>query len=433
MATKKKPTDDARAPTEQTARTRLAWTHDLVRVAEAQADSGQLRLAGDLCWALLGDGRISGAFRTRVMGLLGLTPTFEGSGDGRRRGRVVRALEADDDWWEMTPDADAFLVIVFGLLLGVGLARLDWWESDASGKRVARVRKGRNVPRLTFADPRFLRLDAISRRWVLETQDGNVDVLARPGEWLVYMPFGEHRPGMLGMWRGLAMLWLAKGYAWDDRGRNSEKSSTIVATPNPDTRGVSKEQRRQLCADLAALGSDGVTVLPPGFALSLLEVSGKAAQLYKDQIYDANNEFAIQILGHNLTSEVQGGSFAAAETGDGVRLDLRKFDASTWGACAHGRLLVPWASANFGDPEVAPWPLYPVDPPADQGQRAAVLGATSDAVEKLSRALAPHGLEPDARAICEEAAVPVREAPKPAPTAPAQPSEAPQGAQETAP
>lgn len=430
---KRKPDTDARAPTEQATRTRLAWTHDLVRVAETQADSGQLRLAGDLCWALLGDGRIAGAFRTRVQALLGLQPTFEGSGDGRRRGRAVRALEVGDDWWEMTPDAEAFLVIVFGLLLGVGLAWLDWWETDETGRRVARMRQGRNVPRLHFADPRFLRLDPLSRRWLLDTQDGVEDVLAQPGKWLVYMPFGSHRPGMLGMWRGLATLWLSKGYAWDDRGRNSEKSSTIVATPSPDTRGVSREQRRELCNDLSKLGSDGVAVLPPGFALSLLEVSGKAAQLYSDQIADANSEFAIQILGHNLTSEVSGGSFAASETGNEVRQDLRRFDASTWSTCAHDHLLVPWSRTNYGDPELAPWPLYPVDPPEDQSRRAGVLGATGDAIDKLSKALGPHGLEPDAKAICEDAAIPTREVPKVAAEPPQEPQPAPPGAPEPQP
>src|SRR5262245_35766096 len=89
--------------TEPSVRTFCDWNPGLLRAARLQADGGSLRLAADLCEAMLADDRIQGVLRTRTRGLLGLKLSFE-EGHGRRKKAAVRALEAEEDWWTAFPE-----------------------------------------------------------------------------------------------------------------------------------------------------------------------------------------------------------------------------------------------------------------------------------------------------------------------------------------
>ena len=61
-----------------------AKVRELLQVAEMQADRGDLRLAADLCEALLGDDRIQAVLETRADALLGLDFSLVERGDARR-------------------------------------------------------------------------------------------------------------------------------------------------------------------------------------------------------------------------------------------------------------------------------------------------------------------------------------------------------------
>lgn len=406
------------AVTEPPVRTYRLWTVDMLRLAEASADSGNLTRAAELCDALWGDDRIPALLQTRAQGLFGLVPSFEASGDGRRRNRAVRALEAGEDWWAMMPESDSAQVLGWGQLLGICPAELRWHDDD--GKPL--VSDGRNVPVLRFRHPRNLRYDASLRQWFIAVRDGQ-EVPFTPGDgtWFVYAPYGMQRPWIHGAWRGLSRWWLLKQYAIADWGEHGERGASLFVESSLEADST-RELRKQLASDLAQMAAQGVCVLPPGFQAKLLEISANTTAIYQAQTDASDMAAAIRLLGHNLTSKVEGGSFAAAETGDGIRLDLRKFDAETWSTAAHDQALVHWSRINFGDAGLAPWPIYPVEPKADRK-------AIAEELDILSRALVQLDAAPayiDKRAILEERNVPLLagvdiSAPKPPAVPPAAP------------
>lgn len=338
---------------EQHGRHLSAWTNASLTTARLIADGGTLSYAAELVDELRADSRVAGVLPQRVNGLLGLPLSFEASGDGRRRGRAVRALEADEDWWAIAPEHELADLQTWGLLLGVGLAELVWTRSDS----------GRVLPRLKVWDPRWLRYEWQTRRWLLRTDDaGEIEIIPGGGKWVVYTPYGSSRPWAKGLWRALAKWWLLKSFALNDWARHGEMhGSPIRVGTCPE--GSQAEDRQAFAEDLAAIGSDTSLVAPPGYEVDLLEAAAKTWEMFPKQIETANAELSILLVGQNLTSEVTGGSFAAAKIHQNVRDDLVRFDAEALAACLREQVLTWWAEFNFGDAGLAPWPNWDTKPP----------------------------------------------------------------------
>ena len=71
---------------------------------------------------------------------------------------------------------------------------------------------------------------------------------------------------------------------------------------------------------------DGVGAFPEDAEISLLETSGKGGETFKVLCDYMNTEIAVAILGGNLSTEVNGGSFAAAESHGAIREEIAKAD-----------------------------------------------------------------------------------------------------------
>jgi phage gp29-like protein len=382
------------------------WSPALLRNALARAEGGHLGRLAELCEALLGDDRIAGVFETRISGLLGLTPAFEESGDGRRRKRAVRALEVDEDWWEIAPEAELYQVLVWGRLLGAGPYQHAWIEH-----------RGRLVPSIRFWHPAHVRFDWQKRQWSTRVsrdgQTGAFEELLEPGagRWGLHTPNGAFRPWAHGLWRGLSRFWLLKQYALDDWGRLGESASRLVGTA-PE--GTTREQRKELAADLFDLARDATIVLPNGCDTKLIEASAATRELYEKQIQMADAAIAINVLGQNLTTEVKEGSFAAASIHSKVELQRIKADAQTASTTIHDQTLAWWAEFNFGDPELAPWPVWPTDPPDDNAKTVKVWVDFGAALQSFQTA----GLRVDAIAMAEKVGLPLLKEAEPGDTDP---------------
>lgn len=378
----------------------INWTMGLIDVVERQAKAGHLGLLGDLCDDLLGDDRIGALLRTRAESLFGVVPSFEGSGDGRRKGRAVKALEADEDWWAMTPEPESAIMLKYGLLAGVCPGQLDWWER-VDGRLVARVKEGRNVPSLHHWSVSTLAYDLDRGEWTVELKNGaRAPFCPGNGQDLLFSPFTTHRPWLHGIWRGLARWWVLKHYAMVDFGRLAQRSAGIVVEADVNTPS-SKPQRQEIANLIVQLSNDGALSLPPGYVAKLMQAAASSHEIFVSLIDDlANEAFAIAILGHNLTSKVDGGSHAAANVGQEVKLELRSFDAESWTTFTHAQVLPAWSSANFGTADLAPWAVFNVKPPVDRAARALELKTLGEALIKLSD-------EVDERKVLENFEVPL--------------------------
>src|SRR5690606_6352486 len=106
-----------------------------------------------------------------------------------------------------------------------------------------------------------------------------------------------------------------------------------------------------------------------------------------------------------LTSEVQGGSLAAAQVHARVALQFIKGDAGALSTCLHNQVLEPWAEFNIGDRNAAPRPKWDTTPPADKAAKAQVLVNVGTAIQALKYA----GVPVDEAALAEQFDIPLRQ------------------------
>jgi phage gp29-like protein len=387
---------------EPSSRVLIDWTPTQIRTAEALADAGSLRLAAELCEALLADDRVTGVLSTRTRGLLGLPLTFEESGDGRRKKKALRALEAEEDWWAAFPEDQLGQLLDWGVLLGVGLGELVWIE------RGARV-----LPTLKVWHPRHLRYDWSARVWMLTTEAGEVRVTPGDGKWILYTPQGINRPWSRGAWRALSRWWLLKHFARQDFARHSEVHGTPLRL-GIGAEGSQKGDRDKLAKDLAELGRDTALCVPFGWDVKLVEATARTHEMFVAQTTLADTATAIVLVGQNLTTEVKGGSFAAATVHRVVRADIIRSDGETASTTLHDQALTFWAEFNFGARSLAPWPQWATQPPEDAKATAETRKAQADAIGAARLA----GVDPEP--LAEEFGMTLTAMPSPAaPPAPA--------------
>lgn len=365
------------------------WTTSQLRAAEAVAECGDLRLLAELCDAIRGDGRVRAALETRVRGLLRLPLSFLPSGDGRRKGRVVRALEADEDWWAIAPESELVELLSWLLILGVAVARLEWEE-----------RNGRLVPTLRVRDPRWLRWDWQTRRWLLRVEDGATEVEVTPGdrEWVLLTLGAGARPWRHGAWRALRKFWHGRELSWSDllRAGEVDGSPARIGLPPED---AGDDACAEVVEDLAAIGASAAYVPPPGWKIEVLEAKSESWKLFPVSIQIAATEIAIALTGQNLSTEVTPGTGTGATLHANVRGDLIASDAEQLATGLHAQVLTPWAEVNFGDAGLAPWPFWDAETPEKRLARTAAMKAFGEALKALRDGLSGTGLRVDPAAV----------------------------------
>jgi phage gp29-like protein len=366
----------------------------MLRSAEVLADGGYLRMAADLCETMLADDRIKTVVDQRTEALFGLDLSFE-EGIGRLKKRAIKALEVEEDWWAAFPESELKLLRAWGLMLGVGIAELQW---TAKGDRV--------VPRISVRSPRFLRWDWPTRAWRLTVarETGTTEeitIAPGDGKWIVYTPYGALRPWVHGAYRALSRWSLLKAYAIQDWGFYSERHGQgILVAEGADG---SDEQRKQVASDLRTMARNASIALPRGFTLKLLEATAKTWETFQAQIAACDNAAAITMLGQNLTTEVTGGSRAAASVHEDVALVKVRFDEETTSTCVHDQALSWWALYNFGDAGLAPWPRWNTTPSEDLKEAASVIQMLGQGIASLQQA----GIRVDAAKLGARFGVPM--------------------------
>ena len=336
-------------------RSLVEWTNAEIKTARILADSGSFLYLGELVDELLADDRVKGVLPQRVSGLLGLPLTFEASGDGRKKGRAVRALETEEDWWVIASESEIQQIQSYALLAGLALAELVWTNDEDTG---------RVLPKLKPWSIKYLRFDWQLRQWFLRTDDfSEIQIQPGDGKWLLYTPYGSNRPWSHGLWRALGKWFLSKQFSISDWARHSEIHGSGIRV-GIAAEGALAKDREAYADDLAEMGSDTSMVPPHGWDLKLVEAKARTWEMFPANIDKANEAISIVLVGQNLTSNVQSGSLAAAQVHDAVREDLIRFDALALSTALHDQVLTWWAEFNFGSRNLAPWPVWDTKKPA---------------------------------------------------------------------
>ena len=93
-------------------------------------------------------------------------------------------------------------------------------------------------------------------------------------------------------------------------------------------RGASQEEAEKLADALAEMSQDAVIVTPADFKIDIAESSRSASvELFRELIKYCNNEISKAVLSQTLTTEIDNGSYAAAEIHYKIRKELIKTDS----------------------------------------------------------------------------------------------------------
>lgn len=356
---------------EPSARFWYNWSPQLIRSAEISANSGNLRLAADLCEWMFGDDRVMAVSDTRSDALLGLPFGLIPQGDGRKSGAVATSLA--EEWDDAYPDAELKKLHKWGIALGVGLGRQTWVEREDDGLL---------VPRLDVWSPRWLSHDQNEGQWYVEvvaSESGfattKIPITPGDGEWILYLPYGASRPWVNGAYRALARWCLLKEYARLDWGGYSERLgqgvwvTEIEATPNVGF--GTNVQRQELASDLQGIGRNTAVALNPGEHLKLIESVARQQDNFKLQIDTADNGIAVSWLGQNLTTQAGTGTMGAASLHGRVLHGRTRMDGKTLPATLRSQSTAYFAEFNFGDRRLAPKPWWDTTSIDDRQARAA--------------------------------------------------------------
>lgn len=384
-------------------------------------EEGDFSSSGLLARLLLRDDRIASCLETRVNALLGCKEEIEGAQiDDDTEEEEIR--DAAREWWPKRVTESARRAL----------------ESDAKMHAVAfgeviyeRTSKVWTPVDLRPWDVGAFRWDNERDCYLVQTRDRvEKEVRHGDGRWVVYEPYGK-RGWHNGLICSLADKWLMRQWTWRDWARFTEKlGQGVFAAKVPG--GASDTAKSNFLAQVARIGTNAAIALPQGetpgssFDLSLLSTNGTGFQNFETFTAALNVSIAVRILGQNLTTEAQGGSYAAANVQDRVRGDLLNFDAEVESTTLHTGILQPWTVANYGDAALAPWSYRATEPAEDQKAAAdtrKVMIDTIVAAAGLSNRIdVDHELEEIGFVLLDESKVKDEPLPAPPPAPAADPS-----------
>jgi len=118
--------------------------------------------------------------------------------------------------------------------------------------------------------------------------------------------------------------------------------------------GSTKEQKNTLLEALQAIRTETGVTVPENMAIDLLEAARSGSVSYEDMCDYMDRQTSKAVLGQTLTTEVQGGSYAASQTHNEVRQEIKEADAGMVAELVNATLVRWLVDFNFAGA------LYPV-------------------------------------------------------------------------
>jgi hypothetical protein len=377
-ATAQRPDAGAEVRLEPKTATILQWDPAKLVQARLRCTFGDFALFSDLCESMMPDDRVSKCLET-LYSATTLPLTFLLPGKDSKESANDPCVQAlDTDWWRMLPEQKLRSVVAWLGLANACLCHIDGWELDEE--------TGRRIPVITVWSLRHLRADQqngltvryasnSTDSWGVEEQfvpgDGNWVLLLAGDSWKCIAQARGHQ---------VAMFWLLKQYAIVDWAKSSERhgGGIYVVSCDKDAKGT-KEERKDLANAMLGMARSGSMVLPPGFKFELVTDTANVYTTFEAQIKVADSGNVIGILGTNLTTEVTGGSRAAASVHESVDAGRMRGILELLATGFRQQVLVYWARYN-GALWVAPYPKWDTTPPTDKKGQSEARKADAEAL-----------------------------------------------------
>lgn len=382
-----------------------AWTVPSISAALSGHQVGTFAQSALLTEAMLGDDRIQSSLNGRIKGVTMRhlhTRDVKGA-DGKRAGKLVR------EWWSKIFSDEALdQILMWTVFMGFALCEVQWeTERDSDGEEVY-------VPYLKIWHPQFIYYDLFKRQYVAITQEGNVWIDENDPKWFLFTPYGRYRGWLRGAVRSCSPLWIIRQYARRDWARFCEVHGLPIKTIDAPAQSNAVDKQR-LFAQVRAMGADTTILFPQQatpdgqkWGLNLVEAKDTSWESFPGIIHDCDRGIQLVVRGTNLTSEVQGGSYAAAQVHSDE--DSAYADSDCRKLCAEARrLLRMFVAYNLGDASLTP--EISLEPPDNQDTLQ--LAQTQLAVCQWVKQAKENGWELDDVMVAERFGIPLVKAGEP--------------------
>lgn len=365
-----------------------------INAALSQYENGYFGQAARLADNMGRDDRIDGVLRSRVDALLGTDLDVLPADERKKSQKFADMLGGVEDtpgrWDEIFGPGSLSEVLRTGIELNFAVSEIQWYVED-----------GIAWPRLKFWHSQFVRWDWYSESYKLITADrGEIDLpnisetTIGEGKWFIWCPFGHRYAWRRGLVRSLAPMFMRR--MWNNR--DLSRFLEVHGNPGKIARvpgGSDSTVANQNFFDAVANMNAEPTVLAPDggegkkYDVELLEATARTYQGFFEAKTDVNTDIAVLILGQPDTTEAPTGLGQNSAKGSRtVQLDRAKNDAAL-AVAIRNQILKPWAKINFGDYELAPRPIWRVEPAEDLSSKATTLKMLGDACTSMTAGKLP--------------------------------------------
>lgn len=361
-----------------------SYTIDDIKCALDSHTIGNFVQSAQLADKMTGDDRVASCLGSRVNGLLGLpfsiTPKDKYLDDRAAKKIAGKTLRR---WERMAPKSELAQMLEYGIMMGFALAEVIWSTV-----------KGMWIPTIRVWPPQLVYYRYDIRKFVVITMDGPQEITPGDGKWILYTPHGQYRGWMRGAVRAIAQPWAYRNFMIRDWARHSEKHGKPLVVVDVPVAWDESDKNRMLTA-LSLMGDETTIEVPQAdpnnkFDVRMLEAQHPAADVFEKGVMRMDTLISCALLGQNLTTEVQGGSYAAATVHGRIRQDFLEADAATLSECLRQQLLRPFCIYNFEKGQrYVPLLNWDVTPPDDKKQIADTLNSVATAVKSFSEARFP--------------------------------------------
>ncbi len=343
------------------------WSVPSIQSAVAAHSVGMFTTSSLLYESMQADDRIQSALNGRIKAV---------NGDQRKSKKVAKELELL--WPDILPEQVLEQLLNWTIGEGFCLAEILWTSHDDKW-----------LPSLKVWHPAFIYYDISVRQYVAITEEGPIYVMENDPKWFLYTPFGSYRGWLRGAVRSCSIPWIVRQYALRDWARYSE----VHGLPQKKVKYPAQAGSREKAAFFSAvkrLGAETAFALPQQsgpdgqlWDVELLEASDRSWAGFQGLINQCDQNITLAIRGTNLTTQVSGGSKAAAQTHRAEDSDYAESDAKKLSSAIRDQLFKLYAAYNYGDANLAPTPQFQAEQEEDIKSDAETLDTVADAVTKL--------------------------------------------------
>lgn len=361
-----------------------SWTEQRIQQALQEHMNGYFSQSAFLADALIGDDRVAATLGQR-MGALFSRPMKTEPSPLDTTGEVAAAWDAA--WNKFAPTCVLEELASWSHLLGFFLAQMQWDTTVTPWQ-----------PYLKPWHPTHSYYRWDTRKYNVTTMDGVESINPGDGTWVLGTPHGPYRGWRRGAIRPCAIPWFARQLSWRDHARFNERHGLPIIKAKSPARS-DPVMRDEWVRGLATMGQEAVVLCPQnidgtGYDAEMLEAKDRSWQSFRDLADRADTAIVLALLWQNLTTEVDGGSYAAAKVHEGVKQTATRFDNNTLSDTIYNQCARPFAAWNFGNADLAPRKTWVIEEPSDHLTSAQAFAAFTKAIADLKTA--GYTLTPDA-------------------------------------